>query len=181
MPFENQCFDHWNTRLDRYSDVHCIIYSKDKIELLRSKLLFKAYLSLFVESYLDTVMLSDFNLIMIELQKLVRKIGLKCLANMMLKQTTLLQVLHTQKGMLYHTVESVLAFEQIAKLSKKNNSGTQILLSLYHSLEFVVALLLLIVSMEESEKLGQAAKKAYNTTLKFHHPCCNQCGHLELY
>ena len=135
-------------------------------------------MSLFVESNLDQVLLYDVNLIMIELQKLVTKIGLKCLAKNMLNQNNVLKVLHTQKGMLFETVDSVLAFEQMAKVSKTKSSGSQMLLCLYHTGEFVVALLHLIICNEESKQLGPAAMEAYNCTLKCHHSCHNQMLYL---
>ena len=131
-------------------------------------------MSLFVQSDPATVMLTDFILIMVHLQKLVRKMGLKCLAKRMLKQINALKVLHTQKGMLFETVDSVLVFEQVTQVCKIESSGSQILLSLYYNVEFIVALLQLIVSMEDADHLGEAAREAYNSTLKCHHPCHRQ-------
>ena len=88
-----------------------------------------------------------------------------------------LNIMHQHRrsntGPHYITVDSMVDFETTSGLTKTKASlpsGARTLLRLHRALEFIIAFLRGIRSLEAEKKLSGVAAEAYNTTLSAYHP-----------
>ena len=80
---------------------------------------------------------------------------------------------HSNTGPHYITVDSMVDFETTSGLTKMKGSppsGARTLLRLHRALEFIIAFLRGIRSLEAGNKLSGVAAEAYNSTLSAYHP-----------
>lgn len=85
--------------------------------------------------------------------------------------------MHSKHGHSYYTIQSMVAYELEAKISKMKtprSSGTRMLLRLHHALEFILSFMRRIMKGDQNEKMSVLAWEVYAETLIHHHPWYTQ-------